>query len=81
MWFEAHSARGGKAQMFKSPDYDRRLASLMRAEACRGGIPVRAPLAKVALARRLSARRADVPGAVDPIAASVPDRSPLLLRS
>lgn len=67
--------------MFGASDYQRRLAALMRAEAGRTGVPVRTPFAKVAMARRYAARNEDVPGAVDPIAASVPDAEPLLLRS
>ncbi len=63
--------------MFATPEFNRRMASLQRAEAGRSGVPVRSPLAKVALARRLSARAADLPGAVDPVAASVPDCRPL----
>jgi hypothetical protein len=68
--------------MFATQEYQRRLASLMRAEAGRAGVPVRTPFATVALARRLSAIRSrDVAGAVDPVTASVPDSRPLLLRS
>jgi len=67
--------------MFATPDYQRRLASLQRAESDRTGVPSRIPLAKVAMARRFHSPRPDVPGAVDPIAASIPDARPLLLRS
>ena len=67
--------------MFATPELHRRMASLQRAEAGRSGVPVRAPLAKVALARRLSARAADRPGGVDPVTASVPGRQPLFFRS
>ena len=67
--------------MFGASDYQRRLAALNRAEAGRTGVPVRAPLAKVAMARRYASLRPEVPGAVDPVAASVPDRQPLFFRS
>ncbi len=67
--------------MFATPELDRRLASLMRAEAGRSGVPVRAPLARVALARRMTARTRDLPGAVDPVAASVPPCRPLFFSS
>jgi hypothetical protein len=67
--------------MFAAPEYHRRLASLKRAEADRTGVPTRAPFAKVAMARRFAGPRTEVPGAVDPVAASIPDARPLLLRS
>lgn len=67
--------------MFATPEFERRLASLRRAEADRTGVPSRAPFAKVAMARRYAARLAEPVNAVDPVAASIPDAQPMLLRS
>lgn len=65
--------------MFAPTDYQRRMASLHRAEVLRcGSVP--ASFAKVAMARRLRQQRAETPGAVDPVAASRADGSPFLLR-
>lgn len=66
--------------MIVHAEYQRRMASLARAEAGRSGLSPLSPLASVSLARRLEARRNDKVGAVDPVKASVPDAMPLLLR-
>ena len=66
--------------MIAISEYQRRMASLARAEAGRGGIRPVSSLASVALARRLEPHPRDRAGAVDPVAASIPDATPLLLR-
>jgi hypothetical protein len=72
--------RLGQLRMIKTQDYQRRMASLARAEA--GRIPARLPdgFSLIALARRCAALP-DKPGAVDPVAASVPDARPMMFRS
>jgi hypothetical protein len=74
------SLSSGPLDMISTQDYRRRLASLARAEA--GRSPSRAPqgFSAVAFARRC-ASRPDLPGAVDPVAASRPDPVPLMLRA
>jgi hypothetical protein len=65
--------------VFAPLDYQRRLASLERAEATRCGT-VPPSFAAIAMARRLGRPRTDKPGAVDPVRASRPDASPFLLQ-
>ena len=61
-------------------EYQRRMASLVRAEAGRTGkVPV--SFATVSMARRLSRKAAPSKGGVDPIAASAPAATPWLLRA
>ncbi len=61
-------------------DYQRRMASLVRAEAGRTG-KVPTSFASIAMARRLARSLEQQQGGVDPVAASVPAPSPWLLRA
>lgn len=60
--------------------YQRRMASFVRAEAGRTG-KVSESFASIALARRLARELGRKPGGVDPIAASAPAPTPWLLRA
>ena len=72
--------------MTHDQDYFRRRAAEARAAASHKGDPESVEvaghlaLAYAALARRRAAPRPDPPGAVDPVAASVPDAVPMMLR-
>ncbi|HVF84307.1 MAG TPA: hypothetical protein VM913_09085 [Sphingomicrobium sp.] len=63
-----------------TPEYQRRFASLARAEAGRSGkVPV--SFATIALARRLAGQAGAQRGGVDPISASATSARPWLLRA